>query len=107
MNQSFHKIGKIIFLVSCLMFFVLIVRKATHMGLTYDEAYSYLHHARSSLRSIFLYTGTLPANNHIFNTLSMKFFSSIFGLSELTLRIGSIIGSIIYLWGLYRLTAFL
>lgn len=88
------------------VFLALVLWKTRHMGFTFDEAYSFVHHAQWSLADIFLYKGDLPANNHLFNTLSMKLFSGIFGISEGILRITSTVGAVLYVRGAALLTRF-
>ncbi|UTW64253.1 hypothetical protein KFE98_08980 [bacterium SCSIO 12741] len=66
--------------------------------ITHDEAFSFLRYVHRSYLEIFSYnTGNILPNNHILNTLGMKFFSSLFGVDDWVVRIPNVIGFAIYL----------
>jgi len=73
-----------------------IITKATISSFTHDESYSYTRYVHTSFMDIVTYK--IPfTNNHILNTLLMKFSESIFGSSELALRLPNIILLLVYL----------
>jgi hypothetical protein len=45
---------------------------------------------------------TPHANNHLLNSMLMRFFVSIFGVSHLTVRSGAVIGAACYIFVAYR-----
>ena len=75
--------------------------RAAKLCITIDEAATYLYHVKENWIDILLFrTGGLPDNNHLLNTLLCKLSVSLFGLSELTLRIPALFGCFLYLLGL-------
>lgn len=81
--------------------------RAYVLSITHDEVLSALIHAKAPLGDIFAHSvGTQGANNHLLNTLLMKFFSSFFGDGEIILRLPALIGHSIYLIAIYRLCSF-
>jgi len=68
------------------------------LSFTHDESLSYTYMVHNSFMEIMSNrTSMVSANNHILNTLSMKFFESILGNSEWALRIQSVISHLLYL----------
>ena len=72
-----------------------IIYKASHTSFTHDESYTYTHYVHQSFMDIISYK-TPYLNNHILNTLCVKYNEEFFGSSEIALRLGSIIAFIIY-----------
>lgn len=72
-----------------------IIYKASHTSFTHDESYTYTHYVHQSFMDIISYK-TPYLNNHILNTLSIKYSEELFGSSELVLRLGSILAFIVY-----------
>lgn len=66
------------------------VYRALNFPFTHDESLSF---------AIFNYQPVWAdtANNHVLNTYLMQFFSGLFGVSELTLRLASILAHLLYL----------
>jgi hypothetical protein len=80
------------------------VYRGGHQSITIDEAYTYhTHVAAWKFWTFSEYT----ANNHVLNTLLGKLSVSLFGLSELTLRLPSLIGGLLYFVVIFRLSRFL
>jgi hypothetical protein len=81
--------------------YTLNVIRASATGITYDEAYTYLH----TLNRQFLYQMINPfeniANNHIIYTLSLFVLDKITGIryNEILIRLPSIIAYAVYLMG--------
>ncbi len=76
--------------------------KAWHISFTIDESASYLFYVHDSYRHIIECT-RLEANNHILNSVLMKFLSSWLPLSELTLRLPNLFANIVFLFATWHL----
>lgn len=89
-------LGVCVFLYACL--------RAHSLSMTHDEAVSFLHHIFRGRSYWEILRYSLPTvNNHLLNTLLMKFFCGIAGYSEFVVRIPALIGCLIYLTGINRL----
>ena len=91
---------RITFYISLLIVTVLVcieVFRATHIGMTSDESYSFTRYVHEPYINIITYIDIiiLP-NNHILNTIGMKFFSSIFGISPVVLRFTNLLAFACY-----------
>ncbi len=73
----------------------LIVVKAYSSSFTHDESFSYLHYISQSFMDILSYKDSYT-NNHILNSLLMKYSEMVFGTSEFTLRLPNILLFIVY-----------
>jgi uncharacterized membrane protein len=90
-------INSVLLLSGIIMLFYTAYR-AYSLSFTHDESYSFNHYVNSSVIDIFTYNlNPIIANSHILNTLSMKWFSSMFGNSEFVLRFHSVLAHILYL----------
>lgn len=69
--------------------------KAFHLSFTHDEAYTYTHYVHQAFMDIISYK-TPYTNNHILNTVLMKYSEVFFGSSELALRLPNILAFVIY-----------
>ena len=87
----------IVFAVAALLVAYSGYRAAT-ASFTHDESYSYLLFASGPLEEI-LIAGERPvsANNHLLNSLLMKLNASVFGTSELSLRLHSVLAHGLFL----------
>ena len=86
--------------ISVVIFFYVAMRAAT-LSITHDEALTYVWHVTGDWLQVVLFkTPGLPDNNHVLHTLLCKISVALFGLSELTLRLPSLLGCIFYLAGL-------
>lgn len=83
---------------------VFAILRAIVIPITHDEALSLSIFASKPISEIFSYEGAggMP-NNHILNTLWMKFAGSLFGDSPLAIRFGSIIGLMLYCYSGFKL----
>lgn len=84
--------------------------RAASLSMTHDEASTFLSHASSPFFDILFSPDNFrDANNHVLNTLSVKFFTGLFGSdNEFFVRFGSVLGHLIYLlfsWRLVRLVS--
>ncbi len=72
-----------------------IIYKASHTSFTHDESYTYTHYVHQGFMDIVSYK-TPYTNNHILNTVVMKYCELLFGSSELSLRLPNILAFILY-----------
>jgi hypothetical protein len=87
-------------LVVCAAFLLIAIR-AWHQSITIDEADSALFFALRDWPAHWH-----PAsNNHVLNTIGMRFFIEIFGLSAFTVRLPALIGAAVYLWAMREIVA--
>ena len=75
--------------------------RASVQAITIDEAVSYLNFARGTESSPSYWEAR--DNNHVLNSILMRFFTGIFGPSPVTVRAGALIGAAIYLWAARRM----
>ena len=96
MLQKKYISSLIILLISiCVILFV--VSKSAITSFTHDESYSYTRYVHLSFMDIISYKNPFP-NNHILNTLLMKYSEMMFGCSELALRFPNILSFAVYLF---------
>ena len=75
--------------------------RAWTQSITADEAFTYNLFLDGAPAKLF---NSYDAAHHVFHTLLCKVFISLFGLSEFTLRIPSLLGGLLYLATAYRLS---
>jgi len=92
-RQDKLKVAGVIFV--SLVVYIFIVAKASVASFTHDESYSYLHFIGYKFMDIISNQGAF-SNNHILNTLGMKYASQFFGSSEIALRAPNLIALVIY-----------
>ena len=78
------------------VFAVNIYRAATQ-GITIDEAFTYQHYVAPPWYQVMT---SYDVNHHVVNSLLAKVTTGLFGVSELTLRMPSLLGGLIYLLAL-------
>ena len=76
-----------------------VIARACVQSITIDEADSYLIWVARPDPSHWL----PAANNHVLNSLLMRLFTSVFGLSHLTVRTPALLGAAIYIFAVYCL----
>jgi hypothetical protein len=74
----------------------LIAAKAYHTSFTHDESFSYLHYIPESFMDILAFKDSYT-NNHILNSMGMKYAEKLFGASEISLRLPNILLFIVYI----------
>lgn len=82
----------------------LAAHRADSASFTHDECYSYLHYPHLSFGEILRHSQAYT-NNHLLNTLGMKYAELLFGPSELSLRLPNLLALAVYLfygWQLLR-----
>lgn len=72
-----------------------IIYKACTTSFTHDESYSYTHYVHQGFMDIISYK-TPYTNNHILNTVLMKYSEVFFGSSEIALRLPNILAFVLY-----------
>jgi hypothetical protein len=91
--ERLHLSARLTLLLLVALFAVNIYRAATQ-GITVDEAFTYQHFVAPSFAQVMT---SYDVNHHVLNSLLAKFTASLFGTSELTLRMPSLLGGLIYL----------
>ncbi len=74
----------------------LVVHRAGNVSFTPDESYSYLHYVHQPFSDILTHKEAF-SNNHLLNTLGMKYAEQLFGSSELALRTPNLLALCLYL----------
>jgi hypothetical protein len=80
------------------------VYRAVTQSITIDEAYSYQNFVSKPFAGLF---EPFDANNHVLNTILERLSVAVFGVSEWSLRLPSLIGAAIYLVATHRLCSVL
>lgn len=88
--------------LSGLALLVYVILKAKLTSFTHDESFTYLDYVHQSFMDIISYK-TPYTNNHILNTVLMKYAEELWGSSELALRLPNILACLIYLIYGFRL----
>lgn len=90
-------------LLACL--FALSVYRAFTQSLTYDESLTWEHFILAPASNLFHF---FDANHHFLNSLLARISTSLFGVSEWSMRIPALAGAVVYFTACYRLakTAF-
>ncbi len=94
MNKKFIVSLIIAFLVG-LAVFLFILTKAHVSSFTHDESYTYNFYVHSSFMDILSHKNSYT-NNHLLNTLLMKYSEMLFGSSELALRLPNLIMYLVF-----------
>ena len=83
--------------------FLRVAGQASNQSITADEAFNYNNFLRSSLGNVF--TAHYDANNHVLQTALCWLSIHVFGVTELSLRIPSLVGSILYFYTVFQLAS--
>lgn len=78
--------------------------RAYILSITHDEALTVISQGTTSYLNIFLYKKGIPANNHLINSLLVRFVIGLFGYNEFFIRISGLIGGLLYFIFTYKLT---
>jgi hypothetical protein len=92
---NFLKIHAITLLLGVSVFSYIVI-KASISSFTHDESFSYLHYISTSFMDIISFKDWFT-NNHILNSLLMKYSEKLFGNSEFSLRLPNLLLFIVYL----------
>lgn len=93
--------GGLIILVSVALL-TYVIAKARLSSFTHDESFTYLGYVHQSFMDIISYK-TAYTNNHILNSVMMKYAEALWGSSELVLRLPNILACLIYLVYSFRI----
>ncbi len=83
--------------------FLCVLARAAIQSITIDEADTYLDFASGPAPSHW----QAAANNHVLNSLLMRLSTTLFGVSELTVRMPALLGAAIYIWAALTLARLL
>lgn len=86
-----------------LLFTIYLTIRAIVIPITIDEAGTYYNYMTGSVTDILLFNGDPSPNNHILNTLSMKLFTALFGVSTFVVRLPNLLGFILFYTAAVRL----
>ena len=78
-----------------LIFLGYLTARAVLIPVTHDEANTFMQFVVLPVMDIVAYTNPVP-NNHIFHTLLVKFFTTWFGTSALTVRLPNLLGFVLF-----------
>ena len=87
--------------VLLLFLFVVCVYRAFTQSFVFDEALTWEHYILAPASAIFHY---FDANHHFLNSLLMRVSTSVFGVSEWSMRLPALAGAALYFTACYRLT---
>ncbi|OLE96933.1 MAG: hypothetical protein AUG75_14310, partial [Cyanobacteria bacterium 13_1_20CM_4_61_6] len=73
--------------------------RAAHQSIAHDEAISYLRFIHGPWSSLW---SRYDAANHVLYSFLAKVSVTVFGLSELTLRLPSVLAGFFFMWGIFR-----
>ncbi|HWQ55267.1 MAG TPA: glycosyltransferase family 39 protein [Bryobacteraceae bacterium] len=79
------------------------VYRAATQAITIDEAYTYNTFVERGVADSVKY---YDANNHVLHTILVKLSTAVFGVSELTVRLPSVLGGALYLTAVWRLCSY-
>lgn len=100
-----HTIGRLFSFASIALLLLLLsvnVWRAATQSITHDEALTYQVFVSGSWNHLF---NSYDANHHVLHTILCKVFVGLFGLSEFSLRLASLLGGALYFWVVYRLSS--
>ena len=98
-----RKKGNYFILVLALLLFVYVFLRALLMSITRDESYTFLEFVLPGYWLPHVYTD-ISANDHLLNTWLAILTNSLFGSSELSLRIPNVLAFIMFLYFCFRFT---
>ena len=91
----------LVVLMICFTLTAFVAYKSAVASFTHDESLSFTRYVPLPVMDILTYTPPFT-NNHILNTILMKYSARIFGVSEFSLRLPNVLGMLIYLYFSYR-----
>jgi hypothetical protein len=100
MTQSFNTKNNYpqkLIIVFGVLFFTYTCSRAYLFSITWDEAFSYLNYVSRGVFWLDRFE-LMSANNHILNSLGGIIFSKCFGISEFSLRMGSLVAHLFFLY---------
>jgi 4-amino-4-deoxy-L-arabinose transferase-like glycosyltransferase len=74
--------------------------RAAHQSIVHDEAFSFLRFIHGPWSS--LWSGWYDAANHVLYSFLAKLSVAVFGLSDFSLRLPSVVAGFFFIWGVFR-----
>lgn len=97
-EKSLHRLINGFVIISGIFLLSYTAFRSATLSFTHDESYTFIKYLNFSTWEIITYKiSPVIANNHILNTLCMKWQSAVFGNSEFSLRLHSWISHVLYL----------
>lgn len=96
-THALKRLPELLMLFFGISIFIFLVYKSATSSFTHDESFTYLHYPHQSFLKIISFSDSYT-NNHILNTLFMKYSEQIFGNSELALRLPNLLSFLIYMF---------
>lgn len=97
-EKSIDRLINIFVIISGILLLSYTAFRSASLSFTHDESYTYIKYIHFSVWEIITYKiHPVIANNHVLNTLCMKWQSFMFGNSEFSLRLHSWIAHIFYI----------
>lgn len=85
--------SRILLAVSVIAMSVYVLLRSAYVSFTHDEAFTFLNYI---LKPIDVTLDVTYTNNHLLNSLLMRWCNSMFGSSELSLRLPNVLGGILF-----------
>ncbi|HFB99912.1 MAG TPA: hypothetical protein ENJ53_03820, partial [Phaeodactylibacter sp.] len=95
-NNITMKLNHIIFWVAGILLFAYSTIRAVNIPMTVDESTTFLVYVQKPLIDVFL-NNPVNTNNHFLNTFLIKLSIAIFGVSDLSVRLPSLMGHLFYI----------
>lgn len=85
-----------IYLLIGLLFTAYLTARAIIIPMTIDEAGTYFNYTPLKVWDIIFYTKDSSPNNHVLNTLGIKLFTQLFGVTSFTVRLTNLLAFVLY-----------
>lgn len=79
-------------------FLAYVTMRAWLLPVTHDEASTIINHVPRLVSDTLTFQNEANPNNHILNTLGIKFFLNVFFGDQLVVRLPALLGGVLYLW---------
>jgi hypothetical protein len=96
-RRTLERVAALLFAVARLVF---CIYRASHQSVVHDEAFTYARFVSGPWSTVY---SPYDANNHVLHSILAKLSIKILGLSELTLRLPSLLAGFVLMLGVYRL----
>ncbi|MBL4755183.1 MAG: hypothetical protein JKY52_16510, partial [Flavobacteriales bacterium] len=95
MGSNFTRVSSLTVVIGTVIFLYLLT-KSSVSSFTHDESFTYLHFCHNSFMDIISYKNWY-SNNHLLNSLFMKYSEQLFGSSEIALRLPNLLLLLVYM----------
>ena len=99
---STDKINIYLFIILFELMFFILCYKVFYVPITHDETSTTAHYSHFSIWQIMMYPDNWP-NNHILNTLMVKFLIWIFGPEQWVVRLPNLLSFLVYTFAVLRI----